>query len=258
MCRGGGSGESPVAPVQNEWDAVDGPVSARDFDERADHVADLVVQEAVAEEIDADFAGPRFDLGVVQRADGGRALVAGGGETGEVVRTDECFGRGAHRFEVERMPDVPGAAMSGGLDGACARGVDAIAIELANGAAGGVEIGRRLAKMNERNVVGKVVSDRERKVVGRDRAGGLEICDLAAGMDARVGAAGAENGEWVSADAPNDVFDGFLHGALTGLALPAVEVGPVVRERDSDVSLHGKTWYDMRAGLRPVYRGFGR
>ena len=71
-------------------------------------------------------------------------------------------------------------------------------------------------------------------VGGRHAVVGVEVDDLADGVDAGVGAAAG-----VDADACSPVergeggFQRLLHGAEAGLRLPAVEVGAVVAERSA-------------------------
>ena len=66
---------------------------------------------------------------------------------------------------------------------------------------------------------------------------GVEVGDLADGVDAGVGAAAGVNAHLLGAgELPQRGFERLLHGAETGLRLPAVEVGAVVAEGEFEVT----------------------
>jgi hypothetical protein len=62
-----------------------------------------------------------------------------------------------------------------------------------------------------------------------------EVDDLADGVDAGVGAAAGVDAQALAGEALNGFLQHLLHGAQPRLHLPAVEVGAVVAQRQSEV-----------------------
>jgi hypothetical protein len=58
---------------------------------------------------------------------------------------------------------------------------------------------------------------------GRDRKGGVEVCDLAGRMHARIGSPGSHHTDRTTVEGPKRTFEDALNRAGSGLALPACE-----------------------------------
>ncbi len=119
-----------------------------------------------------------------------------------------------------------------------AAAVERVAVELRARAAPRVEALRRARGLEHAHVRGQQAVQRARSSVGAgDRARQLERGDLAERVDARVGAARAGDARPArrrrpAARGPPRARPGPC-GRRRALALPAVEVGPVVGERDA-------------------------
>ncbi len=213
-----------------------GPLAAAEFEQGADHVADLVVEEAGADDVEAEFEADAVDVAAEDGADIGGALVSAGGEGGEVVRADEEGGGFSHGGEVERLPDVVGAIVEEVFDGAAVGVEDAVAVELRDGGLRGVEGERDLGEVDEGAVLREARADGVEEGLRGQAGEGEEVGFLAGGVDAGVGAACTEDVYLMADDAADGLFDGVLDSAKAGLALPAIEGGAIVGEGELEVA----------------------
>jgi hypothetical protein len=94
---------------------------------------------------------------------------------------------------------------------------------------------RDLHRADDRDVVGQVGVERIGPLPRRKRAVGVEVRDLPLGVDARVGAAGADHQHLPPFDLLQRPLQLALDRGLVLLQLPAVEIGAVVLDDDADV-----------------------
>ena len=157
-------------------------------------------------------------------------------EAAEVVPADERLGRPRHRRRVERLP-ARGSSSAAGT-GRHRAVVDHVAVQLAHGVAVGVErlrhvLGRRATTTSSR----QMGVDRPQQTFGGELRVGVEVDDLADGVDAGIGsAAGVDADALLAGELGDGLFERLLHGAVAGLRLPAVEVGAVVAEGELEVA----------------------
>ena len=111
-----------------------------------------------------------------------------------------------------------------------AAGEDAVLVGLAAGAVAGVEFGRDGFDGEDADAGGEGAVEGAMEVGGGDGDGEGEGGDLAEGVDAGVGAAGALGEDGFAGDVVDGAGEGALDGGQAGLDLPAVEGGSVVRE----------------------------
>lgn len=234
--RGGGACLAAVERGEDMGHVFGRPFAAAEFEQGADHVADLVVEEAGTDDVEAEFEADAVDVAAEDGADVGGALVSAGGEGGEVVRADEDVGGFSHGGDVERLPDVVGAVVEELFDGAALGVEDAVTVELGDGGLGGVEGERDLGEVYECAVLREARADGVKEGLGGQAGEGEEVGFLAGGVDARVGATCAEDVNLVADNAPDGLFDGVLDGSETGLSLPAIEGGAVVGEGELEVA----------------------
>lgn len=107
--------------------------------EGADHVADLVVQEAAGGDGGDDVVVFAGDGEAIQRAERRVGLAGGGAEAGEIMFAEERLGGLVHQGGVEWCFDVPDA---GGFEGGAGGAVeDDVAVMPRDGGEAGVPIG---------------------------------------------------------------------------------------------------------------------
>ena len=243
---GGLVGLEAVGGGEEAGEPVEAVAAAGDVDEGADDDAGHVVEEAVGFELEEEFVGGVDEIEAAEGAGGGGGvgaagglglLAAVGGEADEVVSAGEEGGAGAQGGEVERGGEVPDAVGEEGVE--LGGAVEAVAVDLAEGGAAGVEAGRGGLDAGEADGfreegVEAVVPGGEGKVEGAE--GGVEMGDLGVGVHAGVGAGGALDAEGVVGEAVEGGFNLVLHGLAVGLALPALPGGAAVGEGEAEAT----------------------
>ena len=87
-----------------------------DIRDRADNVADHVIEEAIAVDAADELIARRFfDSRLVHRAHRAHRRAARRAERGEVMRAEDARERRPHGRAVERPADVPGVAREHGI-----------------------------------------------------------------------------------------------------------------------------------------------
>ncbi len=196
--RGGGSGGGAGFLGEDFGEAVGGDRKIADEFEGADHVADLVVEEAAGGDGGDDVIAVAGDGEAIEGAERGIGLAGGGAEAGEIMFAEERLGGLVHQGGIERGFDVPDA---GGFEGGAGGAVeDDVAVVAGDGGEAGVPIGvGDCGSLEHGDGVGvqmivEGVADRAGgKTVGRGVGQG-EQGDLAGGVDAGIGAAGGGDG----------------------------------------------------------------
>ncbi len=136
-----------------------------------------------------DLVGGAADVEPVERLDRRLRLALGGAEGREVVVADQGLRRGLHRLGVEGVDDMPDPAAL--EHRRWATGEDAVEIVAAGGQEAGVEIGRRERGLQHRDMRADEMVERVAQLVASERLIEIEMRDLAEGVDAGIGAAGA-------------------------------------------------------------------
>ena len=173
-----------------------------------------------------------------QRADGRRAL-ARAAEGEEVVLAQQGAAGAVHRLDIEGTAvtqHVPAQRVMRG------RAVgEPIAIPAPQGPEAGIELQRDLAGGVHDDVAGQNPREpgherllgptvRTPRQGGEDRARHVEMADLAAGVDAGVGAAGDGDAQRHAGDLCQGPLELALHGGMPRLRGPAVVPGAVIGE----------------------------
>ena len=178
---GAGAGGEDVGDVGG-WDAV-----LADFDEGSDDDADHVPEETGAVDGDDDQWAALGDGAIEEGSDGGFAAVAGTGEGGEIVGTDEVGRGGLHGGQVEVLPAMPHQV---GREGVAVGGVpEDVLVAFVGGAGDGVEGIVNGFDSADEDVGGEGMVECPADVFGWDLGLiGVEMGELAFGVDAGVGA----------------------------------------------------------------------
>ena len=168
----------------------------------------------------------------------------GGGEAGEVVGAEQVEGGGFEGFEVEWPAAVPdeggeeGVADALGGGGFYAAFEDAVLVCFGAGGVAGVEGVGDAVGGEDADAGGEGAVECAEQVGGRDVGGEGEAGNLAEGVDAGVGAAGALGEDVLVEDGAQGGGESSLDGREAGLDLPAVEAGAVVGQLELPVG-HG-------------------
>ena len=202
--------------------------------EEADHFVEKAVagegEEVVA--VDLRKVGPGDGADIVGV---GSFITAIGGEGPEVVFAEangECLGE---VFGVELAGEVPGSFRQEGRE-------DGLETEV-------VGVGFRLGGKASVKVVGHFFAfentdggrefgiERGNPIewVHREVVGGVEVGDLAEGVDTGIGASGAVETDRFFSDFPEGFFDEFLNGDAIGLDLPTGEGSAVIGDGEFEV-----------------------
>lgn len=192
--------------------------------------ADHPPEEVGGFDLEQDEVAGLLDGGGMDLNEGGLAGAGGveGAEEGEVVAAGQMAGGEAHRGERKRLFDPPDVLF---VEGGFADGV-AVFVNAGDGVVAGMEFGRDFDGVEDGDIGGEFLVEETDELFGGEGAAGLgfEMGDLAGGVDAGVGAAGAHD---VGAEA-EDLLSGFAEfvgdGAGVGLFLPSGVTGTVVFE----------------------------
>ena len=152
----------------------------------------------------------------------------------EIVFALEKFRRHRHipPVEWERIV-VDKAVDEGQRDG---RLEDPIAIRFRARVVASVKGGSRLGDPSDADRLGQEVIERHEKARSRDGATGLEVCNLARGVNSGVGAAGAVDFDRSTGDFLERPFERSLNGRTSPLALPAEKIRAVIRDHKLEVA----------------------
>src|SRR5580698_750222 len=261
---GGGSGGRAGAGGEDFRDFVEHAIAAAYVEHGAHQVADHVVEKAVAADaIDEDFPVLRVALlpgGGEDGADG--ALLSGGrwfyegrrigrgfrvflvSESGYAVAVVQVGVGGREAEEVVLAFEVAGRALQqiqvhgpgAGVDIASQEGradafaEDAILVGFCHCRVARMKGASHGSRFQNANGGGECPIEGELQIFRGNVGGEFEAGYLAEGVDAGIGAAGAL-GQWgFAGDAAEGGLQFSLDGGLTGLDLPAAEVGAVVGE----------------------------
>lgn len=203
--------------------------------------ADHLVEEAVAGEgelvacLSGGCGGFGNGAGVVGLF---RFVAPGGGEGAEVVgaaKEGEGFFEG---IRIELPGEVPGeAGEEGGKDGG---GGEVVGVGFAEGGEAGVEVVGNFFAVEDADGGGELCIESRDPVdrVHGQGGRGVEVCDLAEGVDAGVSPAGAMDAEGFFGDDGEGVLDLLLNSVAIGLDLPPTEGASVVG--DGEFESHGR------------------
>lgn len=228
------AGSSTLTSAEDLLHGGRGPLAPTDPHQGAHQRAHHLVEKAIALDVDREQvvrpAGPGLarELHAVERA---HAVAVGRRrprQGAEVALAEEARGRGAHRVEVERLGDVPGARRLV----RAARGAreDAVAVVLPERAEPRVEALGRVLDLPDREVGGEERVEAAAEASGRERRRRCEARDLPERVDPRVGARGRDDLRLFARDLGDRPLELAHHGPRLRLDLRASEAGPVVLE----------------------------
>jgi hypothetical protein len=229
--RCGGSRDRAVAPRQQSSDPVFRLLAASDRQQRADDIPDHVVQEGVRLHLDVDLLPFPAHFDLLQFAPGVGCLAMDGTERGEIVLAQQGLRGAVHGVGVQRAP-LPAEVLA--TQGRPHRPVqDAVPVPSRTCGEACVKVARHR----------HAPADADRRRQARRGAQhpatwitfdvGIEMHDLACGMDACIGASRAHRIDVRGRDEGQRRLQRLLHGRRACLAgraqaLPAEEVAAVV------------------------------
>jgi hypothetical protein len=234
LCRCCWSGLATVFGIENAKYVVLGPKAAANVDQCARYGTHHIVQETIGLYVDPDpIPGPVE----AQMSDGPNArppIGPAGFETMEVVPSDQWFGRTTHGGNVEpaaaemRVPSHKHIT-----DGTV---VNDIPVQLAPCVSVGVEFLQDVLGMTNDHVVRQVrvnCADEGFRSIG---AIAMEIYHLPDSMDTGIRPTAGVDANGVVQKGGDRLFENFLNSSKARLCLPAVEIGPVVAQRQLEVA----------------------
>ena len=156
----------------------------------------------------------------------------------EIVRAHKVCRRRPHKREIKRVPEVVGVSLGEFTNRAMGFVVDSVPVELRYRVGRRSESQRDLVRRADRDILGQPSADGFLEILARHDAGGLEVGDLACGVNPGIGSPGSQNRHLMVNDPPQSLLDRLLHRPHARLPLPAVEVGTVVGDQQADITQH--------------------
>ena len=240
---GGGTGVGAVLTFQQSGDVVRRDLALGGVDAGAYHGPDHIVKEAVGAHPAGDHVALPGNVEVVDRADGGFGFSAHGAHTGEVVGAHKVGGGFLHHSFVQVLGVEPDAVDQKGV--ADAGVVDAVGVFLLDAAADGVEVLGHFRGLDYHDISRQTGVHRQGKPVAGDGGGGAEVGHIGLRVDAGVSAARAGALYRVADHHGQGPFQGLRYGDVPFLDLPAVVIGAVVHQGQSNVA-HSPSFYSPK------------
>ena len=225
---GGGAGELSVAGFEEGGHGERVAFSLADLDERSDENADHILQEALADEGEADLIGGLPDLNGEKLPHGGFLHVRVAAEAFEIVPANEKSGGGLHGRRVE-SPAPMLVDILPFKNVKCLVFSDAVAIGFLACVVAAVKARSRLGDGKNADVVREVLVEIRADLLRIPVLSEPELGDLPLRVYACVGAAGAVDIHGFSGHPKKDRLQFFLDRVFCiALLLPAVVAGAVI------------------------------